>query len=641
VHCLTSNDCSYYQYSNGLICQSKTSCVQCSSNDQCANNYGQGYICDSNGYCVSPGGCDPLGTCPSIIVNLIRPSNNFVSTSALVNFTLNVSGPFKTYYCDISPFWAINGVPNNTPVTAIFQLSNGNYNYYINCTNDSWSGVSQPYSLTQNAIDNLTIITPLNNSVIVTNTTNFNFTLLASDFESFNCGLEIFNDSRLSPIQRPINWTLIPVRNNTVSSTLINMSNWSNGLYYYYINCQSVDYWTSSNGLLIYEIIRTTPHNYYFTLNKGGTCTPSSSCSSLGYNCGTYVDSCGNSNFCGTCGNGYTCVNNHCVPSVGNNFDLCGGAGVVQNVNVNGIPFNVSDFSSAAIIDNSTIQNCNVFLNASNNNITIQNLNVNGTLLITGDNINILGNINATNIITVSNSTSSCLNFNGFINSFGSAEFVGENPNCTSYFNGTLIVNTTSSPPFNFNGNNYSIFFNFSGPLVFNGATVNSTTPYLNAGSAATASQITINNSNFFLTSSLQTVFNSSYPIIFKGNSMSPNMNFIPCVYSPDLTSSSTCIPLYLYGSLITRGGALQPTGSLFVNGVFDSNDNSLINSWPAGLTQEYDNVINTNGFLNVSIYIPTTTFNTIPYVGVQFSPFPTFDCSAGCVQYYIPVINQ
>jgi hypothetical protein len=352
--------------------------------------------------------------------------------------------------------------------------------------------------------------------------------------------------------------------------------------------------------------------------------------------CGSGIsDGCGGTLNCGSC--------------IGNSFDLCGGAGVVQNVNINGTPFNVSDFSSAANINYSNTQNCNVFLNASNNNITIQNLNVNGTLLITGDNINIFGNINATNIITVSNSTSSCLNFNGFINSFGYAEFEGQNPECGSYFNGTLVVNTTSALLL-YNGSNYSILFNFSGPLTFSGAVVNSTNPpgvatVVYAPMAVQALSVNvIKSSSFNLLSTFNSVFNASSPIIVSSSTVNTGYtNFYPCFYSPDSTFSALgqgCILIYLYGRLYAGNMGLS-SGSLFVNGVFDSNGSSLTNTWYSGLTQEYDNVINSNGFLNVSIYIPTINLNTAvrPYVGVQFSA-SAFKSSTGGVQYYIPVIK-
>jgi phage baseplate assembly protein gpV len=368
-------------------------------------------------------------------------------------------------------------------------------------------------------------------------------------------------------------------------------------------------------------------------------CTPLTSCPS-GDTCGNVSDGCGGTLSCGTCSSNQTCSSNKCGAAT--NPTKCSETINVDCTSLNPVSGTTELFAEPSVLSNSIClsnANCPVLLNASNNNVFLSgNNSVNGTLIVEGGNVTLAGGLNVTNLLIVS---SGCLNvqMNAQINASGAAEFVGQSPNCTSYFNGTLIVNTTSPPSLQFNGNNYSIFFNFSGPLVFNGATVNSTSNS-SAGSAATASQITINNSNFFLASNISTVFNSSYPILFTGNSIPPNMNFIPCVYSPDLTSSSTCIPLYLYGTLTTRGGAAQSIGSLSVNGVFDSNNNSLINTWPAGLTHEYDSVI-TKGFLNVSIYIPTTTFNTIPYVGIQFSSSPTFDCSAGCVQYYIPVINQ
>ena len=303
-----------------------------------------------------------------------------------------------------------------------------------------------------------------------------------------------------------------------------------------------------------------------------------------------------------------------------------------SGVNVNGVLFNETDLSGGQILSGNA--NCNVLLNSGNSNLSIYgSLNVSGVLMIEGDYVNISGNINATKIIVVS---SDCMTFNGNIKSLVYTQFVGENEqntNCTSFFNGSIIVNTTVNPLLTLNGNNYSILFNFSGPLYFNGAGVSS-----NSTLAATAPQITINNSNFLLASNLDSVFYSQSPVISAGGSQT-TANYTPCVYSPDSSSASTCIPIYLYGNM--NLGAMPITdGSLFVNGVFNSSNNSII-QWPSGLVQTYDNVIN-NNVLNVSVYVPNVGLTPTAYIGIQFSNSSIFDCTSSvCVQYYIPVITK
>ncbi|MCL5011496.1 MAG: hypothetical protein M1594_01215 [Candidatus Marsarchaeota archaeon] len=322
---------------------------------------------------------------------------------------------------------------------------------------------------------------------------------------------------------------------------------------------------------------------------------------------------------------------------------FCNGSDVINSI-VLGNNYNETDFTSSYNDSNHTFSNCSVFLNASNNNLTLSgNYTVNGRLLILGNYVSIYGNINATNLTVNSN----CLNFNGNIYTSSYAQFFGNSSNCTSYFNGTLNI-VTPSAPLIFNGNTYSVLFNFQGPLSFNGATLNSTNPgktnnTIDAIMALNASSIDINDSNFnVLTILKNSTFNSLNPIIMAGNSNASKVNFYPCVYSPDnsFSASNNCIPIYLYGSLTSNNLPL-PTGSLYLNGLVDSNDNSIAD-WYSGLNHVYNNVLS-NGQLNLTVFVPQVTFTSIAFLSLTFSTSNPFDCSQGsyCTKYFIPVITK
>ena len=296
--------------------------------------------------------------------------------------------------------------------------------------------------------------------------------------------------------------------------------------------------------------------------------------------------------------------------------------------------------------------NCSVEVNASGYNVTLSSssINVNGTLYIIGDNVNLHGSINAHRIIVQSN----CFNVysNAYINIAGSqsgydyAEFVSQNPNCTSYFNGTLNVSTNSSP-LTYGNSGFAVMFSSQGSISLNGGSVYTfpaTTGFSHANMLVKASNATVSNFNFSLTSGDNggLLFISNTPVILTQTTIPSIALFVPCVYDVDNPLAGTCSPLFLYGNINSAGGAVLENGSIELKNIVDSRDNPVV-SWPLGLQIFYYNTI-FNGVLNLEVFVPVVDYSrNLYYLDMVISSSPQFSCLYPnvCEEFLLPVLNQ
>ncbi len=128
--------------------------------------------------------------------NLVHPANNTASSSNSITFTYNVSEQNSVENCSLILNGAINqtntSIIKDTNQTFNTTLSNGNYNWSVNCTDATNNvGSSGTYNLTVNDSDspNITLISPANSSIWSSSST-VTFSYNVSDVNSItNCSL--------------------------------------------------------------------------------------------------------------------------------------------------------------------------------------------------------------------------------------------------------------------------------------------------------------------------------------------------------------------------------------------------------------------------------------------------------------------
>ena len=203
---------------------------------------------------------ESAGVIVSFSITLNSPPNQTTTSDPTPDFNFTVSGIESSYSCELfinDTGYGTTIANNNTPtiITANWSLSNGTYNWYINCTAGGITNQSEIREITINATPpafSITLNSPPNQTTTSDTTPDFNFTVSGTD-DKYLC--ELFIDD--------IGYGTTIANNNTATIITANQS-LSSGTHNWYINCSVREVTNQSE---VREITITIPA-IYITLNS-------------------------------------------------------------------------------------------------------------------------------------------------------------------------------------------------------------------------------------------------------------------------------------------------------------------------------------------------------------------------------------
>ena len=166
-------------------------------------------------------------------ITLTYPVNQSnITNNPTPTFGFGISGPVNNYQCKLiindteyGDAIALNYTP--TAITANSSLSDGTYNWYINCTVDEFTLISETreFTIITQSIFSITLNSPDDDSTVRNSTPSFNFTVTGTE-NTYSCKLFIDN----------ISYDSTNAGNNTPTVVTAN-SSLSDGIHHWYINC--------------------------------------------------------------------------------------------------------------------------------------------------------------------------------------------------------------------------------------------------------------------------------------------------------------------------------------------------------------------------------------------------------------------
>jgi hypothetical protein len=191
-------------------------------------------------------------------VTLLNPANGTWNSSSTILFFFNVTHPANQQPANCTIFF--NGVRNQTNSTSIRMnlsnnitvstLSDGKYNWYVNCTSsDNLTNVSPTRTIIIDTTGpHINLTSPLNNSVLGIFNIPFSFNVTDALSPNMTCNLSL--DSA-------VNITSINIRNNTYNITTIN--DLDDGLHNWSVSC--IDFAGNRNTSLVFNFTLIAPPN--------------------------------------------------------------------------------------------------------------------------------------------------------------------------------------------------------------------------------------------------------------------------------------------------------------------------------------------------------------------------------------------
>jgi len=166
-------------------------------------------------------------------ITLTYPANQSnITNDPTPTFGFGISGPMGSYECrliindtEYGSTTALNYTPS--AITANSSLSDGTYNWHINCTIDEFTLTSEirEFTVTTQSVFSITLNSPDDDSTTRDSTPSFNFTVTGTE-NTYSCELFINN----------LSYNSTSVGNNTPTVVTAN-SSLLDGIHYWYINC--------------------------------------------------------------------------------------------------------------------------------------------------------------------------------------------------------------------------------------------------------------------------------------------------------------------------------------------------------------------------------------------------------------------